>query len=346
MKYIVTIPPAFEEKIRSLISKGEFRDVNHFITVALENQINAEENLTAWITESPRQIHRMPEESQSNAHLGPSLVSKTYKICPEPPIERLNDRLLWGQYYRFLPTKFSLRILANLSTDKFPTLASFKDHAASSAEIFGKQLKRLDRTMGNKSGEKISTSFPENSEKSRRRFTEQYIGYVRPTDQKYIGMLLTLRFADVLDNSGVEEIGITPTGQEFCNLHNPIIDGQPQSKGIFSLDEIDFLVRHINNKLPDEAGHMMKVLDLLRDEGKSREVLNSALSLFYKKYQDPDRPWTEGVVNLMRAGVMSRMFELEIISKKRNGLIVTYELTELGKKYMDFSKIGGTSNDS
>lgn len=343
MKYIVTIPPALEEKVRSLISKGEFRDVNHFITVALENQINAEENLATWITESPKQIRSIPEEPQSNAHFGPSLVSKTYKTCPEPPIERLNNRLLWGQYYRFLPTKFSLRILANLSTDKFPTLASFKDHAVTSAETFGKQLKRLDRTIGNKAGEKISTSFPETNQKSRRRFTEQYIGYVRPTDQKYSGMLLTLRFADVLDNSGIEEIGITPTGREFCNLQNPIIDGQPQSKGIFSLDEIDFLIHHISNKLPDEARHMIKVLDLLRDEGKSREVLNSALRLFYEKYQDSSRPWTKGVVNLMRAGVMSRMFELELISKKRNGLKVTYELTDLGKKYTDIiSKIGGT----
>lgn len=343
MKYIVTIPPAFEEKIRSLISKGEFRDVNHFITVALENQMNAEENLATWTTESSGQIRRISEEPQSNVRFGPSLVSKTYKTYPEPPIERLNDRLLWGQYYRFLPTKFSLRILANLSTDKFPTLASFKDHAVTSAETFGKQLKKLDRTMGNKSGEKISTSFPETNEKSRRRFTEQYIGYVRPTDQKYSGMLLTLRFADILDNNGIEEIGITPTGQEFCNLQNPIIDGQPQSKGIFSLDEINFLVHHISNKLPDEAQHMMEVLDLLREEGKSREALNSALRLFYKKYQDSSRPWTEGVVNLMRAGVMSRMFELELISKKRNGLRVTYELTELGKRYTDVvSKIGGT----
>jgi Arc/MetJ-type ribon-helix-helix transcriptional regulator len=343
MKYIVTIPPPIEEKIRSLISKGEFRDVNHFITVALENQINAEENSATWITESPKQMSHVSEEAQSNAHFGPSLVSTTYKTCLEPQIERLNDRLLWGQYYRFLPTKFALRILANLSTDKFPTLASFKDHAVTSAETFGKQLKRLDRTMGNKSGEKISTSFPESNEKSRKRFTEQYIGYVRSTDQKYSGMLLTLRFADVLDNNGIEEIGITPTGQEFCNLQNPIIDGQPQSKGTFSLDEIDFLVHHIGNKLPDEARHMMEVLDLLRDEGKSREALNSALRLFYKKYQDSSRPWTEGVVNLMRAGVMSRMFELELISKKRNGLRVTYELTELGKKYTEMvSNIGGT----
>ena len=209
------------------------------------------------------------------------------------------------------------------------------------AEAFGKQLKRRDRTLGNKSGEKISTSFPETTEKSRTRFAEQYIGYVRSTDLKYSGMLLVLRFANVIPNNGIKEIGITPAGKEFCNLRNPVIDGQ-QGKEVFSHEEIDFLVHHISNKLPEEAQHMIKVLDLLHEGGKSRMDLNSALSLFYQQYQNPDSPWTEGVVNLMRAGVISRMFELGMINKKRNGLMVTYELTELGNKYRDLlSKIGG-----
>ena len=331
MKYVIEIPGALEQKVREIISKGEFRDVNHFVNVAVENQLNAEQ--TAW---SKQFLESLPDGMpattiedhplSSSLQQGPSL-----KTTREARDEEILDRILWGQYYRFLPVKFSLRLLANQSSD-FPRLASFKDLACSAAEDLGNQLRKLDVVSGNKSGEKISVSFPEQNDKSRRRFKEQYIGFVRSSDKKSSGMLLTLRFARIFADRQVELIGLTESGKQFAALDNPVLDKQ-QASPILSANETQFIVKHLCEKLPQEARHMGVILDNLLGGGKGRSDLNSSLDGFYRSFQPLGRTWTKDMINLMRAGAMSRMWELGMIEKERSGLLVTYKATALGESY-------------
>lgn len=331
MKYVVDIPRVLEEKVREIIAKGEFRDVNHFVNVAVENQLNAEQ--TAW----SKQLPSSAPDPEPGAMLDKFLASPTFegqasiKTTREATDEEVLEKILWGQYYRFLPVKFSLRLLANQTGD-FPRLVVFKDIASNAAEDFGNGLRKLDLASGNKSGEKISVSFPDHSDKSRRRFSEQYIGFVRSSDHKSSGMLLQLRFARVFDDNQIERIGLTESGRRFAALENPLLDGR-QTSPIFSPAEIDFLIKHICEKLPQEARHMGVILDNLLNGGKGRNDLNLSLEGFYRTFQPLDRVWTKDMINLMRAGAMSRMWELGMIEKVRAGLLVTYKATSLGESY-------------
>ncbi len=337
MKYIIVLPSSLEQKVRGYIERGEFKDVNHFIVVAVENQINAEEGQPAWTTGKER-----PEASQApTLSISATIRTKPMeaKIAPEPALTKIAGELLWGQFYRFLPAKVSLRVLNGMSETEFPTLATFAERACDASQEFGKQLKKLDKSLGNKSGEKLATSFPDSDEKSRRRFTEHYIGSVRRSDGKLVGMLPSLRFVDIWHQNGAERVGLTETGVKFCGMQNPVVDRDPpgvdrDSPSTFTIGEIDFLVAHIKEKLPHEAAHMATVLEMLNGGGKSRADVNEALQKFYSRYQDSKNPWTEGVINLMRAGVMSRLFEMGLIEKSRSGLLVTYKISELGKNYL------------
>jgi len=316
--------------MREMIAKGEFRDVNHFVNVAVENQITAEQ--TIW---GKQQLSSIPGASQNVPNhtetVTPSLDEATsIRTTRESNDEEVLGGLLWGQYYRFLPIKFSLRHLAN-HKEFFPQLSVFKDATCTAAEEFGKQLRKLDSVAGNKSGERISVSFPEHNDKSRRRFMDQYIGFVRSSDKKSSGMLLELRFARVFTEKRTESIGLTESGKAFAALENPVLD-KHRASPIFSKSETDFIVNHLCDKLPQEALHMGVILEHLGG-GKGRTDLNSSLEDFYKKYQAHDKAWTNEMINLMRAGAMSRMWELGMIEKTRKGLMVTYKGTQLGETY-------------
>ncbi len=338
MKYVIDIPGSIEQKVRELISRGEFHDVNHFVNVAVENQLNAEKS--AWgIVQMDNPSAPLSIENRDGIVWGSSPEKPEPKTVRDPSDNEILDSILWGQYYRFLPVKFSVKLLARLN-EGFPALSAFKELACDAAEDFGKQLRKLDVSLGRKSGEKISVSFPDHTDKSRRRFKDQYVGFVRSSDGKSSGLLLALRFAGVTRDGQIERIGLTESGKQFALLDNPVLDQQVVTP-IFSQVETDFLVRHICHRLPEEARHMGVILDNLVDGIRGRADLNVSLERFYKKYQPPNKPWTKPVVNLMRAGAMSRMWELGMIEKTRTGLIVEYKPTSMGESYRQLLLGGG-----
>ena len=145
-------------------------------------------------------------------------------------------------------------------------------------------------------------------------------------------MLLALRFARVLADKQIERIGLTESGKHFAIFENPVLD-KHQASPIFTADEVEFLVKHVCEKLPQEARHMGIILDNLLNGGKGRNDLNSSLEGFYRSFQPPGKTWTKEMINLMRAGAMSRMWELGMIEKTRSGLVVTYKATDLGESY-------------
>ncbi|MEM3086356.1 MAG: hypothetical protein QXT68_04355 [Halobacteria archaeon] len=259
------------------------------------------------------------------------MPARTGSPVPEPEDSELMGRILWGQHYRFLPSKPALRVLAGLCADGLPTLAVFKDRACEAAEAVGLSLAEKDRTLGKKFGEKFSTSFPEPEEKSRRRYRDQYLAYVRPTDGKVDGLLSRLKFIKIMAEGGTHKVGITKSGLDFAVLQNPVLDGAGNGS-LLSDQEADFLIRHIRARIPEEARHMDMMLRLIGEGVASRERLNSRMGEFYRAYQDVDNPWTPAHVNTMRAGLLSRLYELGLVDKTKHGLNVTYWLTERGKK--------------
>jgi hypothetical protein len=334
MKRIVEIESTVDTKIQELVKKRLYHDFQHFAAVAFENQILAENNIEyPWNIKTEGSTQ---EEIIGTSSIDNSIVSipdmKNENLVIPPKDAELVDTILWGQYYRLFPTKVAVRILANLCTSTSPSLDSFTKITSEFATSFRRKLEKIDLIEKNEHGEKLSASFPENNEKSNKRFIVHNLIIVRSRDSKLDGLLPRLKFVNIRRSNGEDQIGLTSFGQDFALLSNPLLDNDDTES--FSREEIRFLLNHIKQQNPDEANHMHFVLNSINKGVHSREELNSSLRLYYNQYHNGES-WTDEVVNTMRGGLLGRMFELNLISKIRKGRNVIYDVTIDGKKFID-----------
>jgi hypothetical protein len=355
-KIIINVPLELERQIRAKVQAGLYGSFDHFVEVALGNQILAEEsdsptwpsivaetrskgeslNSSTFPESSPSQgLAKQILLQQSKTQL--ELIALPTNVEPQlltpPEDSMLMGTLIWGQFYRFLPIKPALRALAFQSQESLPNLASYRERACDVAQTIGTLLSNEDTKLGRKSGEKYSTSFPEPTAKSRRRYMDQYIVYVRTSDGKLDGMMARLKFINVTRDSGTYKIGLTQQGMEFAKLSNRLLDSEAKDNPL-SIEEADFLIEHIIANLQSEARHMKAMLQLLHEGVSSRTKLNSKMGEFYSKYQEGNSKWTDAHINTMRAGLLSRMVELGLVHKTKLGLEVKYELTERGESVL------------
>lgn len=335
-KIIINLPLELERRIRAKIQAGIYESIDHFVRIALENQVFAEENEgSSWpniVTESPsKQI--LPQQSRNQLQSVTLPIELEPQLLNAPEDSMLSGIFLWGQFYRFLPVKPALRVLAYQSQKTLPPLATFKEAACDVAQTIGSLLSNEDKRLGRKSGEKYSTSFPEPTVKSRRRYTEQYLVYVRTSDGKLDGMLACLKLINVTKDAGVYKVGLTEQGIKFARLPNPLLDSETKGAPL-SEEETSFLIEHITKNLPNEALHMKVMLQLLYEGVTSRTELNSKMTNFYLKYKGYNN-WSPAHINTMRAGLLSRMVEMGLIQKTKIGLEVKYRLSERGEKALN-----------
>ncbi len=358
-KYLISINSVIEGRARGSIAKGTFRSLDHLIEVALENQLNAEDDVqipwgTARSATSPPSVYPPPmtthgRPKRASLRMAPrvrpsapvldpvvdlnlSMPKEEIPVVADPDPKALAGPLLWGQHYKFLPVKVALRVLTRLAPSS-PPLGTFSETACSVAVAFGVRLRAMDKAHGRKLGDQVATSFPEGSEKSTHRFRDQYLAYLRPSDRRIDGMLPRLRLVAVYSDGGVNRIGLTSAGREFAGFTNPIIDAGSEGPTM-SEEEVNFLLRHIQTKLPEEAKHMAALVRLTSQGVTTPEDLNQKMERFYGGFQENGRPWTPAHLNTMRAGVTSRLFELGLLSKQKQGVAVSYHPTDRGKNWL------------
>jgi hypothetical protein len=360
-KRIIDISPELERKIWAKIKVGAYSSFDHLVSISLENQLLADEGgQGAWGLGAPLErtpsleVEVVPREQGARVRSrksggrpeertlppkklgGPWAAPPSVVTVPEPADDRLMGGVLWGQFYRFLPTKSALRVLASSSTKSQPSFALFKIEATAEAEQVGSALLEMDQSLGRKFGERLSTSFPAADDKSRHRYRAQYLGYVRTGDGKLEGLLPQLKFVDITRGEGGDVIGITPAGLEFAKIENPLIDQGVAGEGAsaFSKTEAEFLLNHIQAKLPAEYEHMRFLAETIRDGISKREPLNQRMKQFYSEKSMGSSLWSDEHVNTMRAGVTSRLYELGLLERERGADGVEYGLTELGRKFL------------
>ena len=356
-KRVIDLPPAIEHLVWRKIQDGTYESFDHLVTLALENQLKAEGNNQNWWlgkhqdTDESSPVHKPLINKQSSSAAGPgphsqsvdvASIHRLIEIPTEEPVllEAMlpQDTLsgpLWGQYYRFFPVKPALRVLAHLSEERLPTVPEFRAAACDVAERVGRRLKLRDVELGLKLGDLLSTSLPESTDKSRRRYADQFLIYTRPSDRKHDGLLPRLKFISVRSEGQAVRIGLTEAGLNFSRKANPIIDSA--SGGISSLsdEEKEFLLGHLELEVPDEADHMTNLLGLIARGVIDRESLNKKMRVYYYSHQDKKRAWTDAHVNTMRAGLQSRLHELGLTSRTKHGLAVSYVLTERGRRFLE-----------
>jgi hypothetical protein len=309
LRRILDISPAIEAQIDGLIKRKGYRDFNHFALVALENQITWEESKVAEAPVSPLRGEPYPGEGQLFSQLSIKREGKTRLKSLEPP--EGSKKVLWGQYYRFLPVKLAVRVLHTMCNDEFPDVRDFIEKVRDAALPLRHQLVRLDRMDRRLFGDLLSASFPAYDEKSVRRFINQYIIYVRSSDLHLMGM--------------------TRFGIQFAELQNPVLDmNKPES---LSKEEINFLLNHIADELPEEFEHILIALNAINEGKCTRESLNFTLKNYYLRYHEGVN-WSDSVVNTMRSGLLSRLNEMGLIRREKRGKNIRYHVTQTGENYI------------
>lgn len=338
MKYVVNLPEYVVVKIRELLEKGEYEDFASFLLTAVENQLFLEHEDEEKLTYEPSE-----ETGKESMDI---LSSKDFTdvetiSMPSPgqylyPNIENEEKLgpLWGQINRIFPMKMGLRILANMlrSTGPYVGLQDFQQKATSVARLYGLNLRKEDKKQGRSRNSFRSTGLPIHKieAKSKQRYKTHFLAYLRK-DGVTEGALGRLKFVNLKrEPEDNELIGITREGLDFASLENPVLDNNDTGKGTLSETETEFYIKHIFHNIPGESQAIRQILNHISNGISTPKELNKRLEGDYADYG-----WSEDVLNTNRSGLISRLHELGLIEKIREGKEVTYAVTSQGLVWLD-----------
>lgn len=332
MKYIIDVPIEQIEKIKMLINAGKYRNIQEFAQVSIENQLFME-NSNEEFLEPPRlnqltEISNKPKE-ENKVQIQKKFLSRDIQSIPtsQIPSNKIRQSCLWGQYNRILPIKVTLRTLANYIKYSGTNidLESFQEEAANIAREIGKKLQTIDEKNNRSRDERFSTGFPIGSDeyKAKSRFKMHFVGYLTK-DNIIEGAPGSLGFVDISrDENGKVTIGLTKEGLDFALIENPVLDGE-NVNAILSDAEKEYYINHVFNNVKAEATAMILVLSSIKNGADNPDFLNEKIRVL-------NNSWSDDVVNTMKVGLVSRLFELNLIIKQKQGLHVKYILTLKGE---------------
>src|SRR6266702_689695 len=336
MKYVVDISPELAEEMNRQIKSGKYRTPQDFMLAAIQNQAYLETidgNSTVTVSSGERSeappSHFSPIVSKAlGARLLLPVDAARVKTVPVGTTDR--STYLWGQYNRLFPVKIVVRVATNLANEHgsdYMPLAELYEKSSDIARELGRYIQRKDKLMGRKRGAIISAGLPvgRRVDKSVARFKNQFVGYLGKDWLE--GAAPTLKFIDITRNDkNIALVGITDFGLKFSTLSNPLIDRDDYAAP-FSDQEVDFLLDHIATELTGEA----KMIQLIFSSVKGGNATPDDLSGTMKSY---NQKWTANEIVSMRVGVVSRMSEMGLLSRRKDGVRVTYELTNRGENYL------------
>jgi len=377
MKYFVRISQDQAKIIYDLINKGLYKDVNQFISTAIENQINIERDdlyekkNSVMISENEHDedgyIMIDAEAGLTNLRNNPQPVSMPefeelacYVGNKKNPSEE--SAWLWGQVNRIFPIKLGLRLLfVMLKDEQWIELKNFRDKAGDLALSYGKMIRSYERKDNKSRDEKVSTGLPKDNEywrndlflkmrekkefsnlkfyeeslksdefNSKIRYKAHFLAYVRK-DGKFEGAMTYLRFVNIKeDKNGKFSIGLTDAGLKFAKLENPIIDNKDFKKSLNN-KETDFYLDHILNAVKGESHAIKWLLNKLRGGINKIDNLNLELKKDFAHIWDA----SDAIINTQRAGLMARIYDLGLIDKNKEGINVTYIISDNGKNFLE-----------
>jgi Arc/MetJ-type ribon-helix-helix transcriptional regulator len=355
MKVVVDVPDGLMQQVREAVQQGEYEDAREFVTIALENQAELEldDDEASDVMTLEQAIESEAQQPRTDGH--PVITSSSsdgvnalkrleYDLVAtvsSPDYDRLDAGPLWGQYNRIFPVKLTLRVLANElrnqavhtssqvdgSGAEWVSLDRFSQKAAEIAREYGMKIKQTDNNKSRGQGEKLSAALPvgDDPEKSKKRFKSHFVGDI---DQQggLSGAPAHLLFVNIpSDSPGL--IDITEAGLEFASKWNPLIDGGVSSDQALSEDEAEFYLRHVEEQLPEEFNAMTLTAAAIEDGHNRPTSLTERIASI-------NSDWSEAQASTIRAGLVSRMYELDLVDRERVGQRgIAYKLTENGHKF-------------
>jgi hypothetical protein len=248
---------------------------------------------------------------------------------------------LFGQYNKFLPVKASCRALLNLLRERpgAVPLSEAVETISQAAWELGDYLYTLDQRAGRSREEFFAAAFPttvSNGPVSRIRFGNQFVGNLRqpkqaegqPKETKFTGFPAALRFM-VCNGGKSPSLQLTTAGAEFALLRNPILDStQEQADRKFSEAEIAFLLSHMKSFVPEETSAYYAILDAIQSGANTPDAVDAYLRHRFNLSTEQDM--TKTFLTTQRTGAISRLADLALIAREKQGLRVTYLLTSKG----------------
>jgi Arc/MetJ-type ribon-helix-helix transcriptional regulator len=345
MRYVIDITQKQAEEIESFIKKGKYHSFAQFITTAVENQIYIE-NSEVGEEKLESKNKRINNVSQPDVIIKdenkitiveiksqPKLVSiPTFQqlSCSSQKFEE-EKCWLWGQANRILPLKIGLRVLyAIIGSEQFIELEEYRNKAADIAAGFGTLIRGYEDKKNKMRDERISAGLPDEKEfKSKVRYKSHFLAYMRK-DGTLDGAMSYLRFVNLnKDEKGKVLIGLTEPGLNFAKLDNPVLDLTDFEKS-FNEKEVDFYLDHISKNVKGESSATKWLLQKLANGLKEREEINKELKKEFGQIWGA----SDAVINTQRAGLMARMFELGLIEKEKDGVKVSYKISNLGMRFL------------
>jgi Arc/MetJ-type ribon-helix-helix transcriptional regulator len=334
MRIIVDLPEYLILQARELIREGRYSDISSFLVTSVENQLMLDKTdiEAGTVLVQGSESRRTPWRASIPLDMGYARAdySQAETVSVHGWADRGEGDWLWGQVNKMLPIKFAVRLLANevTKTGRVPLLEQFDDKAAAMARVFGLSLKAVDEREERRPGAKLSTGFPisDKIDRAQQRFRSQFIGQLAGNGKKS-GALPELNLGNIIERNKHAVIGLTRWGLEFAALPNPVLD-EGDYRLSLSDREIDFYLDHIRRRVPWEASAFALILSIVADGVGDREQVNRAIR---------DRlgvNWTRAETNTQRAGTMSRMFDLRLLSRARRGRRVEYRATERGESWL------------
>ncbi len=354
-----------------LLAMGEFKDHSEAINLALANQLLLQQKFDGDQTSlfpndlSKRNgtaaFSKTTESQVRRQNLGRTPVvagnlplifsleglSEAPNGYPDYPLDPATihpgnkiflDQWLFGQYNRLLPAKASCRALAHMLGDKpgGVSISEAASHISEEAIKLGDFFANHDNKIELERDEKLSTAFPSsftnNVEKARARYEKQFVGSVNKAGV-VSSLIISLKLANQTSEK-TPKILLTKKGWEFALLPNPALEG-PFSKrpDKLSREEIELLLSHIRENVPVEYFAYTTLLSIIRRGSDTPEAIDKALQDFLPNQSPNDL--SQGYISSQRSGALSRMADLGLIFRKRDGVRVTYMVQEQGLRFLE-----------
>lgn len=361
MLIYVRISEALKQRLDGLIAGGHYSNLNAVVTTALENLLLAEEDTEKSVpipippaAKPPQSAPQVAsaKSSEMSQPVDRDTVPKSWSwqkpvqlpdkyIAPMPadlfrhgqrvPVERW----VFGQQNRILPAKVNSRFLVMLIADRNAEVELFEAArriSEQSADVHS-FLNQLDQRFDHGKDDLLSTGFPEpGSDKASSRYANHFAAYEN-TQGNLTGMLIQWKLAGVKRVKNKTFILPTKACMDFAALSNPLFDQpvleRPSAK--FSAAEIAWAINHIAANVPVESSAFTTILT-----GLTRGCITpDALDLYVREHAKEKGDVTEAFVSTQRSGAVSRMADLGLVRRQREGTKVSYELTELGRKWLN-----------
>ncbi len=258
---------------------------------------------------------------------------------------------LFGQHNKFLPVKASSRALLNLLRQNpgGVVLSEAVEEISQAAWEFGDYLYMLDERAKRLREDSFAAAFPVsagNGAVSRIRFGNQFVGDLRQpkqlegqrTETQFNGLPSDLEFFSCSDGRS-PLVTLTTAGAEFAVLANPILDksGNEMPQHKFSEEEVSFLLGHIKIHVPEEVVAYLSIIEAIlaganNPEGMDRFLCDRFNLRLATKAEKPNEI-KQTFLTTQRTGAISRMVDLGLVTRQKEGLRVLYSVTDLAKEF-------------